>query len=45
MKKQEIDKKIELNPRWNIKMDLKYLNLKGIINLVRYNYWNRNKQF
>ena len=43
MKKQEIDKKIELSPRWNIKMDLNYLNPKGIINLVRYNYWDRNK--
>jgi hypothetical protein len=43
MKKQEIDKKIELSPRWNIKMDLNYLNPKGIINLIRYNYWIKNK--
>jgi hypothetical protein len=43
MKKQEIDKKIVLSPRWNIKMDLNYLNPKGIINLGRYNYWDRNK--
>lgn len=38
-----INKIIEPSPRWNIKMDLNYLNPKEIINLSRYNYWNKNK--
>jgi hypothetical protein len=43
MKKQEIDKKIELDPRWYIKMDLKYLDVEEIINFKRYNYPNRGE--
>ena len=43
MKKQEIDKKIELDPRWYIKMDLKYLDVEEIINFKRYNYHNRDE--
>ena len=40
MKKQEIDKKIELDPRWYIKTDVDYLkiNKDKIINFKRYNY-------
>ena len=43
MKKQEIDKKIELDPSWYIKMDLKYLDVEEIINFKRYNYHNRDE--
>ena len=40
MKKQEIEKKIELDPRWYIKTDVDYLkiNKDKIINFKRYNY-------
>lgn len=38
MKKQEIDKKIELDPNGYIKTDLEYLDVEEIINFKRYNY-------
>ena len=45
MKKQEIEKKIELVPRWYIKMNLEYLkiNKDKIINFKRYNYIDRDE--
>ena len=44
MKKQEIEKKIEVNPFWYVKMDLEYLKINEdkIINSKRYNYLDRD---
>lgn len=44
MKKQEIEKKIEVNPFWYVKMDLEYLKINEdkIINLKKYNYIDRD---
>jgi hypothetical protein len=44
MKKQEIEKEIEPNPFWYVKMDLEYLkiNKDKITNFKRYNYIDRD---